>query len=182
MLPLPSSFNLTRQNSMSMTAETYERMAESIRRRPNGVRALVAVDRVLTGVGYVAYPLLIVLLLAARDPDVLWYVVVPGVAFVLLSVVRKALNFPRPYEALDIRPLIHKDTQGKSMPSRHVFSMTAIAMCWLAHLWPVGVALLVTSLVMAVIRLIGGVHFVRDVVVGFACGVLAGVVLLLLVA
>ena len=51
-----------------------------------------------------------------------------GSVFVGLSVVRKIINAPRPYEKFDMPPVLEKDTKGKSFPSRHVFSVFIIAM------------------------------------------------------
>ena len=44
------------------------------------------------------------------------------------------------------------------MPSRHIFSITIIAMCWLYIYQPVGIILLVMTLVLAVLRVVMGVH------------------------
>ncbi len=41
--------------------------------------------------------------------------------FLLLTLVNKWINQPRPYETWEIIPLLDKDSLGNSMPSRHVF-------------------------------------------------------------
>ncbi len=61
------------------------------------------------------------------------------------------------------------------MPSRHVFSITIIAMCWLYVSVPVGVIMLILVVIMAASRVLAGVHFVRDVAAGFAIGILCGI-------
>ena len=71
--------------------------------------------------------------------------------------------------------IIVKDTKGESMPSRHVFSITIIAMCWLYVSVPVGIIMLMLVAIMAASRVLAGVHFVRDVVVGFAVGIICGI-------
>ena len=60
------------------------------------------------------------------------------------------------------------------MPSRHLFSMAMIAMCWLYWCAPVGVVLLLLCAVMGYIRVVGGVHFPRDVIAGALGGVILG--------
>ena len=60
------------------------------------------------------------------------------------------------------------------MPSRHIFSMFMIAMGWLVFWPPMGWTLLVVGVLLAVIRVLGGVHFPRDVLVGALCGIIAG--------
>lgn len=68
----------------------------------------------------------------------------------------------------NIKPLFVKDTKGESMPSRHVFSITIIAMCWLYVSVPVGIIMLMLVEIMAASRVLAGVHFVRDAVAGFS--------------
>ena len=103
-------------------------------------------------------------------------ILTPFTSFVLVSVIRKCIDAKRPYEKYDIKPLFIKETKGESMPSRHVFSITIIAMSWLYVSIPVGIVLLVLVAVMAASRVLAGVHFVRDVIAGFVVGILCGIV------
>ena len=95
--------------------------------------------------------------------------------FVLVSLFRKKFNAPRPYEKWQVKPLIPKDTKGNSFPSRHVFSIYIIAMAaW--YVWmPLGVILCVAGGFLAAVRVIGRVHFVKDVVAGALIAVGFGV-------
>lgn len=102
-------------------------------------------------------------------------ILTPLTSFILVSVIRKCIDAKRPYEKYDIKPLFIKDTKGESMPSRHVFSITIIAMCWLYVSVPVGVIMLILVMIMAASRVLAGVHFVRDVAAGFAIGILCGI-------
>lgn len=142
--------------------------------RPRLLRATVSANRVLTGAGYALYPLLIVLVALGQPRLLVAYLGVPAASFLLLSIVRRRIDAPRPYQVYDIAPLIPKDTRGRSMPSRHVFSIVTIGVCWLGWCAPVGIILLVASVPMAAIRVVCGVHFTRDVLVGGVCGILAG--------
>lgn len=156
-----------------MTAEQYTRWTKPFRGKELLVQKL---NRMLTDLGWLMYPVLLAALVLNRDPRLLRCILVPGVSFVIVTLVRRWINAPRPYEALDIDPIIHKDTKGQSMPSRHVFSIFVIAMTYL-WVWPVmGVLLLVLSVVMAGLRVIGGVHFPRDVLVGALCGIVSALV------
>lgn len=102
-------------------------------------------------------------------------ILTPFTSFILVSVIRKCIDAKRPYEKYDIKPLFIKNTKGESMPSRHVFSITIIAMCWLYVSVPVGVIMLILVVIMAASRVLAGVHFVRDVAAGFAVGILCGI-------
>ena len=95
-------------------------------------------------------------------------------SFLLVSVFRNLYNAKRPYELLEIQPLIHKDKKGKSFPSRHVFSVFVIAMTFLWLCPPAGVVFLVVGVLLALCRVIGGVHFPRDVIAGALAGIAAG--------
>lgn len=138
---------------------------------------LIAANRALTAIGYVAYPLLLALLALCDGGLLVRCIVVPAVGFALCTIIRSAVNAPRPYEAPGASaPLIPKDTCGHSFPSRHTFCMVTIACTWLewalatggAAWWAalVGGALLVASVAMGIMRVVGGVHFARDVIAG----------------
>lgn len=169
-----------------MNAEQYARISDPFRRYPKLLSALCKADKLLTTLFYVLYPLLIVILLVTSAPEesplpfnplLLPCVLVPFAGFVVISVLRKAINAPRPYEALSIDPLIHKDTKGQSLPSKHTFSSFAIAFCWLRFCAPAGAILLALACCIGAVRVIGGVHFPRDVFAAAALGCLCGIAL-----
>lgn len=157
-----------------MTAEQYERWSAWWRAHEGALKALLAVNRGLRYLGCLMYPLLLVLVTIFDLPSLPKLVVVPLLGFLVVSGFRAAFDAPRPYELLDIDPLIKKTTVGQSMPSRHLFSMAMIAMCWLYWCAPVGVVLLLLCVVMGYIRVVGGVHFPRDVIAGALGGVILG--------
>ncbi len=159
-----------------MDAKQYATWSRPFRTHPRARQALVIVNDGLKYLCYVLYPVLLVLV-ALHEPSLLLKeLLVPAVLFIALSAFRRLYDAPRPYEALDIDPLIRKSTRGKSFPSRHIFSVFMIAMCWLVYSTPVGIALLACGLVMAAIRVVGGVHYPRDVIAGALIAIIGGVV------
>ena len=159
-----------------MTEELYRHISAPFRTEARA-RALRLVNETLTVLGYVAYPvLLIALALTGRYDLLVRAVSVPGVAFAAVTLFRKAVNVPRPYEALDIDPLIEKDAAGRSFPSRHAFSLFMIAVTWLVAQPAVGAALVACAIVLAAVRVIGGVHYPRDVVAGALAAAAAGLI------
>ena len=101
-------------------------------------------------------------------------VLVPGVAFVVVSIFRRVYNAPRPYEQMQIRSLIQKDTKGKSFPSRHVFSIFIIGMSFMPVFPVIAGVIFVAGVFLALIRVIGGVHYIHDVIAGAFLGILIG--------
>ena len=158
----------------------YQQLTGRVRENGAACFLLRTAGKTATGIMYLAYPILLILLGIRGDYRILlWTIFVPGAAFAVLTAVRAKINRPRPYETWDIDPLIHKDTKGNSMPSRHVFSSAVISMAWLRILPPVGAVLLLISAAAALIRVIGGVHYPSDVMIGFLAGTAAGALLFL---
>ena len=139
------------------------------------MRRLVMLNDYITIAVYILYIVMLVVLLVMRDDRFLAVLAVPAVSFFLLSAVRRIINAKRPYEVWDITPLIEKDTKGKSFPSRHVFSIYMIAMAAMYLCLPLGIVLLIAGIPLAYSRVIGGVHFTRDVLAGAAVGVVLGI-------
>lgn len=99
-----------------------------------------------------------------------------AVSFVGLSVVRKIINAPRPYEKFDMSPVLEKDTKGKSFPSRHVFSVFIIAMTIFYEHSGAGVLLGIIGLLLGIVRVLVGVHEPKDIIVGALAGIVCGIV------
>lgn len=155
----------------------YKNITEWFRKSAGRIRALQVSNAIFTYFFYISYPLLLLYLLIFRDSFLLKAFLVPAVSFVIVTVIRKMINRKRPYEAYDIDPLIHKNTKGKSMPSRHVFSACIIAMVFLHMNIYAGIIMLVLAAFGAVIRVIGGVHYPGDVLAGAFLGIISGLFL-----
>lgn len=157
-----------------MTATSYQAMTAPFRRHPWLCQALRLSNTLTTVCVYGVYLFYLAFLFVQRRGQLLPAVVVPGIGFVLLSLYRSRVNAPRPYEVLNIIPIISKKTKGHSFPSRHVFSVFVIAATLGYQVWPLGVFLGIIGLLISANRVLGGVHFPKDVLVGMGLGILGG--------
>ena len=161
--------------------EWYDHIAGNIENRPFLLSLLRTFNRFMT----VVMPMIYLTLLATTylqqefGKQVLMYVFVPATGFVILSFLRKKINSPRPYEVWEIVPLLDRDSSGQSMPSRHVFSATIISMACLHASLTMGMICLTLSAFLGLVRVLGGVHYPKDVVVGYICGLVWGVIFFL---
>lgn len=161
-------------------AKFYNRLTAPLRGRPWAIKALRASNWILTKFMAVLYPFLLLDLLWQRQfYDLGLTILIPGLAFTGLSYFRMSLNLPRPYETWAISPLIHKASKGNSLPSRHVFSAAMVSLCLYQISSRISVLCLVLSAILALCRVLGGVHYPRDVILGYLVGVLAGLLLLI---
>ncbi|MFT0757108.1 phosphatase PAP2 family protein [Streptococcus hohhotensis] len=161
--------------------EWYGHIASKIENKPFLLSLLRTFNRLMT----VVMPIVYLTLLATTyfqeglGKQVCIYVFVPASGFVILSLFRKKINAPRPYEEWDIKPLLDRDSPGQSMPSRHVFSATIISMASFHASLSLGVILLVLSAFLGLVRVLGGVHYPKDVVVGHICALVWGMIFFL---
>ena len=161
--------------------EWYDHIDANIKNKPFLLSLLRSFNRFMT----VVMPMIYLTLLATTylqeglGKQVLIYVFIPASGFVILSFLRKKINAPRPYEEWDIKPLLDRDSPGQSMPSRHVFSATIISMACMHASLPIGMICLTLSAFLGLVRVLGGVHYPKDVVVGYICALVWGVIFFL---
>ena len=104
--------------------------------------------------------------------------IIAGISFVLVSLVRKMINADRPYTKYDFVPLIEKNKTGESMPSRHVFSAFVIGVTVIPINPIISVVCIICGVFIAITRVALGVHFIRDVIAGALIGIICGIIVL----
>ena len=161
--------------------EWYDHIAGNIENKPFLLSLLRTFNRFMT----VVMPMIYLTLLAVTylqqglGKQVGIYLFIPASGFVILSFLRKKINALRPYEVWEIVPLLDRDSPGQSMPSRHVFSATIISMACLHASLTMGMICLTLSAFLGLVRVLGGVHYPKDVVVGYICALVWGVIFFL---
>ena len=161
--------------------EWYNHIAGKIKNNPLFLSLLRTFNRFMTVVMPIVYLTLLatIYLQQGLGKQVGIYLFIPASGFVILSLLRKKINAPRPYEVWEIVPLLDRDSPGQSMPSRHVFSATIISMACLHASLTMGMICLTLSAFLGLVRVLGGVHYPKDVVVGYICALVWGVLFFL---
>ncbi len=168
-----------------MTAPQYERMLDRLRKTPRREKIAAAGVKLLPPVFFAVYAVELLLLFLqavqsglAADPlrRLIGAVLFPALCLLTSSLLRKKLNRPRPYEALPIRPLIQKDTCGRSFPSNHTASAFVLAWTAFRLSFPLGCLLLVLAAVTGLSRVAAGLHWPEDVLAGCLLGTALGVI------
>lgn len=164
-----------------MTEKTYNKIGEFFRSRDKLYFLLRIIYTYLPILVYILYPVLVLntfieMLKGGGAEDFVRTLVIPAVTFVSVTILRKIIDKPRPYEALNIDPLIKKDTKGKSFPSRHSASIFTIAMASFMFSPEVAVVLIIMGVIMCVSRVLAGVHYISDVVCGALYSIILGLI------
>ena len=158
----------------------YERISAPFRGR-TAMAVINLLDRGLVAVIAAVYLAALAFLAINGDARAIRLAVVPALAFAFVTFLRVRIDEPRPYESFPIDPIIHKDTLGRSMPSRHIASAVVIA-CALAWLNAAGgIAAFCACVAVAFTRIVGGVHYPRDVFAAAAISAAFGIVGFLLI-
>ncbi len=158
----------------------YNKNAKFLNARPLLKRAVKLGNLFFTALFVVCYGVLSYLVLTQDEFDPktkLAVLFVPALAFLIVSILRIAIECPRPYaeNGAGIQPLAEKKrADKKSFPSRHLTCAAVIAVVCLKFLPAVGVLLLLTSLALAYTRFALGLHYPSDLLVGEGIGLLIG--------
>ena len=153
-----------------MSEEHYRKLYAAAARLPHAAAVFNVLDKALVGLVAGIYVFIFFWSFVSQFPGAPVIVFGPMAAFFFVTILRRALNFRRPYEVFGTTPLLEKDTERRSFPSRHVASALAIAASLLV--WDVRLAALlaVFGVLIAFLRVAGGVHFLRDVIAGALIG------------
>ena len=161
-----------------MKKRQYLAMMAWSRQTPRRAFFLDLLCRLLPTAAGVLYLAAAVWLLVIHAPELVRFVAVPAATLLLVSLLRRLIRRPRPYERWkEATPLLRAHKRGQGCPSRHAASALAIALAGCTVHPALGAALLMLALGVGVTRVVAGVHFVGDVLAGFALALLCGIFL-----
>ena len=136
-------------------------------------RALKLVSHLVTLLSVAAFFVLVFFFWRISFFSLARYLLILGVPFLCVTLVRRWINAPRPFELYDFYILPPRKECGRSFPSRHAYSAFAIGAALSYVSLPLGIALLILGALMCCARVLLGLHFVRDVACGAAVGVIS---------
>ena len=152
----------------------YRRLNAYFEKRPEQDRFVRGAGFVLTAVFYTAYISLCIWLWLTDRKKLARVLAVPSLCYVSGTLLRSAIDAPRPGDRIPETKRAGAKRGGKGFPSRHAFSAAVIASAF-AWIDPkAGAAAAVMAVIMAVQRVLEGAHFIRDAIAGLLFGVLCG--------
>lgn len=159
-----------------MSEYSYIKLNRYMHSHPRLSRILVMLSESITLSVYIFYPIFVILAFLIFGVGGLKFALVPLISIILLSFLRAKLNLPRPYEKMEIIPLYSKKTMGKAFPSRHTFAIFIIAFsAYFANSF-LFIILTILGIILALLRVLLGVHYVRDVLAGFLFAVISALI------
>lgn len=136
-------------------------------------KVLAVLLKIATYWFYINFIWQLILLTKENIVYALYLLIYSAIGFILLTIIRDKLNKPRPYEVMNITPVINKNTKGHSFPSRHVFSCILIMFNWLlVYYWLTNNIYLILfnisilfSLIIIITRIIFTIHYPIDTII-----------------
>lgn len=91
--------------------------------------------------------------------------------YVFVAILKHFIYHPRPFAVLQDVKVLFTDT-GNSFPSGHASAFAALATVVYFHHKIAGIFFFVAAFLIGVTRIIGGVHYPFDIVIGWGVGIL----------
>ncbi len=140
----------------------YQKMFVSLHHSPILKKVILIMNHYFPYILFFIYPVVLIYLFFNNQQLFLPTLIKPMFAFIFVSVFRKVINRPRPYEIMDIDPL-KRHKSGESFPSRHAMSAMIISlMCLDVHM-TLGIGCLIVAIFICLSRILTGAHFISDV-------------------
>ena len=164
----------------------YNKSAAFYNAHPTAKRAIKLGNTVLTWLFFACYGILwlyAVYVEPFETRDLVKILFIPLLTLLVVSVLRLAINRPRPYTeaGAGITPFIDKKkVDNKSFPSRHLACATVISMTFLPYYPIAGGCLLFASVLLGYIRFATGLHYPSDLFAGAGLGVALGSIIFIL--
>ena len=157
-----------------MNRKIFETCVTFFNRNTSARYALHFIYKVLPIIVFVTYPAMLLRVFLFAPAELPKLVAVPLCVLVGVSLLRIIVNEKRPYERYGQPSVFHKETKGKSFPSRHTASAFIIAMALLYFDTTWGILGLITALLIEISRILAGAHYIHDVVASMVISIVVG--------
>ena len=149
-----------------MTEERYKKLISFFSSNKTLKKLLQFIVTVLPWLVVVVYVGMIVVLILLKDMRAIKFIIVPFITLMASLCTRRIINAPRPYDLFDLDIIVKKEKTGRSFPSNHTVSAAIIAFaCLYINLW-LGAFMILVAAVVAVSRVLAGLHFPKDIFAG----------------
>ena len=128
---------------------------------------------------YILIGVILISLFYKKKPSFLKLFVVVGAggtAFAVSKLLKIILQTPRPFVTLDFVPLVVET--GYSMPSSHATVFSALATVAFGINRDLGIGFSLFALLIGVSRIVLGVHYPSDIIIGFSLCIIIGLAFL----
>ena len=145
----------------------YAACVQKIRAMPLFKKVVILLGKWLPLVVILVYIITALFLLITENRKIWMFLAIPALCLVSVTILHNTINHTHPYDAMGYLPLLSKKSgAGKSFPSRHTASawVIASACCFLSPLY--GGIMFVVALLVGTSRVLAGVHYLSDVLVG----------------
>ena len=161
-----------------MRREFYEKSVEFFRKPGWPSLIMLLMNRGVPLVMACVYIILCIFVIFVNPVFAIRFMGVPLGTVVVVTIIRRVINRPRPYETLDFVPIQYTDKKrgGKCFPSRHCARAGVIAIATLALMPWIGIVMLALSIFVALSRVLAGVHYLVDVLCGLGFGLVVGLI------
>lgn len=141
----------------------YIQLLQYIHNHPNLKKMIIHICTYFPYITFILYPCLLIYSYLYKHDIFISVLLRPLLAFLFVTIIRKIINRPRPYESINIKPL-KQHKKGESFPSRHTLSAFVIAFAALEVNLYIGLIALVIAIFISLSRIFAGVHYISDVV------------------
>lgn len=160
---------------MVFVSERFERVIGFVYSKRGLKIFLALLSHLAVAVSFVAYCGLVLFYFRASLSECAVLLTTSALPFLAVSILRRFIDAPRPYELTSVFSDPPKKTAGRSFPSRHTYSGFFVAVPVIFVNFAAGWVLLTLAFCMSVARVLLGYHFPRDIVAGGVMGAVAGV-------